>query len=358
MSAGGPRFSVVLPTHNRADVLGFAVESVLAQTEKNFELLLVADGCTDNTRAVVGAFRDERIRFFDLPKAPNFGYANRNIALREARGRLVAFAAHDDLLLPDHLERMGALLDRTGAAWAYSRPLWVSTDGYIVPFGTNLGLSDEFRDFYEGDNTIPAACIIHTREALQRAGFWPEEAPEGGDRLLWRKMLADHPGRHAWLTEPTNLHFSASWKNSRHANSLQVATILELAETAAWWPRILRHPSVPGCEQGTIWRAMQEGGSAWPGELRAATDLVINRIAWMAVKEFLPRLRQSGEELAVTRAAALSQDVLIAQLRQENDEATTRGALALAEQEAIVRSRSWRLTRPLRELSRWMSRGH
>ena len=156
MSAINPKFSVLLPTHNRGDVLELAIASVLAQTEPDFELLIVADGCTDNTCDVIARFNDSRIRLFNLPKAPHFGYANRNIALRESRGRLIAFVAHDDLLLQDHLELMGNLLDSSKASWGYSRPLWVSTDGIIVPFCTNLNLGDEREYFLGRRNTIPA----------------------------------------------------------------------------------------------------------------------------------------------------------------------------------------------------------
>lgn len=68
----------------------------------NFRLLATVAPTT--RPKVVQGFVDERVRWFDLLKAPGYGYTNRNIALRRARGELVAFMAHDDLWLPDHLE--------------------------------------------------------------------------------------------------------------------------------------------------------------------------------------------------------------------------------------------------------------
>ena len=133
-----PRFSVLLPTHNRADVIGYAIKSVLWQSERDFELLIVGDGCTDGTAELVAGFGDPRIRWFDLPKAPHFGYANRNFALKQAEGDLVAFIAHDDIWFPDHLELLSGHLERGAAEWVYSRPLRVSTDGFVVPIGVKL----------------------------------------------------------------------------------------------------------------------------------------------------------------------------------------------------------------------------
>src|SRR5262245_54968910 len=112
MAKDSPLFSILLPTHNRADVLPFAIRSVLAQTVQDFELLIVGDGCRVGTAEIVRGFSDARIVWFDLPKGPNFGYNNRNIALRQARGAYVAYMAHDDLWLCDHLELLVAVLGR------------------------------------------------------------------------------------------------------------------------------------------------------------------------------------------------------------------------------------------------------
>ena len=184
-----PRFTVLLPTHNRADVVGFAIDSVLGQTNPDFELLVVGDGCTDTTAAVVASFHDERIRWFDLPKAPAFGYANRNVALREARGELVAFMAHDDLLLPDHLELMAAPFADDRVELAYSRPLWVADDGSIVPFAVDLTMPDQLQRFLNTHNLIPASCVVYRRRVHDRVGYWQENAPDGADWLLWTAIL-------------------------------------------------------------------------------------------------------------------------------------------------------------------------
>ena len=278
------RFSVLMPTHNRADVIGFAIRSVLAQTETDFELLIVGDGCTDGTADVVAGFSDERIRWFDLPKGPGFGYANRNIALRQARGELVAFAAHDDLIFPDHLARLDHVMKEADAEWAYSRPIFVSTDGVVLPYCTNLTIEDERAYFLDKGNTIPASCVVHRREWLERVGNWPEDVTGGGDWVLWTRIIREG-ARIAYLPLPTTLHFTAVWRTGRISGARFESELLAIADEAAWWPASMRVPIPEGTkEQAVFFERMTTGGEAWRRGFRLDVRQALDRIAWDDVR--------------------------------------------------------------------------
>jgi glycosyltransferase involved in cell wall biosynthesis len=208
-----PRFSILLPTHTRADVLPFAIRSALAQTVSDFELLIAGDGCTDGTAAVVASFADPRIRWFDLPKGMGFGYANRNRALREARGRYIAYLPHDDLWFPDHLERVVARLEDTGADLVHSRLMSVELEGRIRPSAFNLEIPSHQRLLWAGDVGLGMAQVMHTRAAFDAYGWWDETIPRGGDTELWHRIAAGGRfTRVAFMPEPTSLHFVANWR--------------------------------------------------------------------------------------------------------------------------------------------------
>jgi hypothetical protein len=247
-------------------------------------------------------------------------------------------------MLPDHLALLGDLLEQNGVAWCYSRPLWVSTDGVIVPFCTNLGLADELRAFLQDRNTIPTSCVAHSRAALEQVGFWPEDVPFAADWVLWRRMIT-RGGSAAYLRQPTNLHFSANWKQSRFSGISEVKVLLEIADNASWWPSILRNTPAAEPEQATIWRAIKIGGDPWVKNLREATEAVVDRIAWMAVRDLHPRIETALA--AQARSEAVAETALAAQARSEAVAETLR-----AEVEALRASTSWRITAPLRNIAR------
>ena len=104
-------FTIAIPTHNRRETALLAARSALQQTRAPVEVLVLCDGCTDGTAEAVREIGDSRVEALDLPKADGYGYAHRNLALERARGSAILWLGDDDLLLPDHLERIGERWD-------------------------------------------------------------------------------------------------------------------------------------------------------------------------------------------------------------------------------------------------------
>ena len=103
-----PFFSIIIPTYNRADLIGLTLQSVMDQEFIDFELLVVDDGSTDDTAAVVARYADSRLRY--LPKQNAERGAARNYGLARAGGEYVLFLDSDDRLHPHHLATLHAAI--------------------------------------------------------------------------------------------------------------------------------------------------------------------------------------------------------------------------------------------------------
>jgi glycosyltransferase involved in cell wall biosynthesis len=276
-------FSILLPTHNRPEVLHLAIRSVLVQTRDDWELLVVGDGCTDDTAQVVQGFGDARIRWFDLPKAPGFGYANRNIALRQAKGDLIAFLGHDNLLFPDHLERLAVPFMQKRIELAVSRPLLIHDDGVILPFFANLNIPPVFREFTQTRNFIPATCVMHRRSAFERVGMWPEHLTGAGDWDLWKRIVAAGGAKSiGMLDQPTCLHFRADWRQENWGPAPS-RWLRAMRAAGGWWPRRLDldlgKDSLP---QEQVWAALEEGADPLVQSIRDGVRRLQDHLAWTA----------------------------------------------------------------------------
>ena len=128
--------SVILPTYNRATFLADAVASIRAQTYNQWELIVVDDGSTDNTAALIQELCREFVDRVQYVRQNNQGaYRARNAGLRFARGEYVAFFDSDDLWLPHHLERCAlALAEHRDVDWVYGacRMMNFRTGGVIA----------------------------------------------------------------------------------------------------------------------------------------------------------------------------------------------------------------------------------
>lgn len=96
-----PLVSVIISTYNRSKYIGSSIESVLAQSFRDWELIIINDGSTDNTKEIVNTFEDERIRYYEQENSGLAAARNRGTKL--ARGRYIAVHDDDDLMLPDRL---------------------------------------------------------------------------------------------------------------------------------------------------------------------------------------------------------------------------------------------------------------
>ena len=111
--------SIIMPSYNCGPFVCEAIESVLAQTYANWELLFVDDGSTDNTESIISSFKDARIRYFK--NDPKCGAAeSRNRALREAKGRWIAFLDSDDKWLPNKLEYQLEFMNKNNYHFSYT----------------------------------------------------------------------------------------------------------------------------------------------------------------------------------------------------------------------------------------------
>jgi glycosyltransferase involved in cell wall biosynthesis len=176
LAPGQPLVSVIIPTYNRSNVLRIAIHSVLWQTEQDFELLVMGDGCTDDSEEVVMSFGDARVRWHNLPVNTGHQSAPNNAGLALARGKYIAFLGHDDMWHPDHLR---ALLRAIVAA---SADVASSLVEMIGPRGTNYRLIHGIYPAtgFSAAQCLPPSGLLHTREVYRRVGGWQDY------RTVWR----------------------------------------------------------------------------------------------------------------------------------------------------------------------------
>jgi glycosyltransferase involved in cell wall biosynthesis len=174
-----PEVSVVIPTYNSATLLCEAVESVLEQTYQDFEIIVVDDGSTDNTRQMAEVFRGPKVKYIFQPnQGPPVA---RNTGIRASSGRLVAFLDADDIWLPFKLElQVKALENSPQAGLAYCDMFLYDMDQQAVigaPFLQRCPRppprGEVFAELSHRFFGHPSTTIIR-REVFDRVGFFDE----------------------------------------------------------------------------------------------------------------------------------------------------------------------------------------
>ena len=157
-----PRVTVIIATYNWSTVLPYSIGSVLRQTFTDFELLVVGDGCTDDSAEVVARMGDPRVRWISLPTNSGHQSAPNNEGLKQARGEIIAYLGHDDLWLPHHLESCLATYDTVESDFTYPVVATVAADGVVTPW---IALP-QYGAF------TPPSSLTHRRALTEKIGMW------------------------------------------------------------------------------------------------------------------------------------------------------------------------------------------
>lgn len=225
MPGARPLVSVILPTYNRGYVLKRAVDSVLAQTYSNLELIVIDDGSTDNTQELLASYSDPRLKVV-VPGKNGGPAAARNRGLEVARGDFIAFQDSDDEWLLEKLERQLAHLEAHPDAS-------VSVAGFLcVPFDMEVlgyrGASELRRDTFflklicYGNQFSTPAWVIR-RSKLDQVGHFDEAMVCWEDWEL--SMRLDYVGGFIALDEP--LHIAFDTRGSVKLNTAAFIPMLE-----------------------------------------------------------------------------------------------------------------------------------
>lgn len=194
-----PRFSVIMPLHNKAPHVAAAIESVLTQSLSAHELIVVDDCSTDGGRAIAAAAGDPRIRLLDRDVPGPGGYAARNLGIRAARGDWIAFLDADDIWHENHLEVLAdAIASAPGveaAATRFDHVFDTHRQPQRIARSLRPGGVVDFRHFLEAwlevrECPIWTGAIAFRRDRLIAAGLFPEgRAVRGGDKDLWLRAM-------------------------------------------------------------------------------------------------------------------------------------------------------------------------
>ena len=191
-----PKVSVIIPTYNRADLVGDSIESVLRQSFLDFELIVVDDGSTDNTRSVVESFQDPRIRYI---YQENQGVvAAQNTGVKACHGEYITVLGSDDVLLANALEKGVKVLDRSPeVAFSFGQTYLMDENKHVFDLfkprpqkaSYVRGGIEEIRYFLIHGNHIGPSMAMIRKSCFTEVGMFDPAFREGSEDFdLWVRL--------------------------------------------------------------------------------------------------------------------------------------------------------------------------
>ncbi len=222
-----PEVSVIIPTYNSARYLTAAVESVLDQSFRDFEILVIDDGSTDHTEQAMASYGSP-VRYI---RQQNSGVAAaRNHGIRESRGRYIAFLDADDTWLPHKLERqLGELVTRPDYRACFSA--FFVVDGALNLLGISHGSRSDIgvEELLTRGNVVGSICsVLCARSLLEITGSFDSALSQCADWDLWVRV-AIHTRFH-YVDEPLVTYRQHATNMSRNVPLLESDSFHVLAK--------------------------------------------------------------------------------------------------------------------------------
>ncbi len=201
-TTSSPLVSVVLPTYNRAHSIFRAIDSVLKQTFTNFELIVVDDGSSDQTKSIINAFNDPRLSY--IQHKHNKGVsAARNTGIKLSKGKWIAFQDSDDEWYPQKLEKKLAAAEKLDGKIAVIYCAYHKVyprKRYVIPdYKEKKKEGDLYQELLMG-NFIGTPTIFVPRECFNRVGMFDADFTTFEDWDIWLRLARHY--KFQFIAEP------------------------------------------------------------------------------------------------------------------------------------------------------------
>ena len=199
-----PKVSVIIPTYNRDNYLYSAVKSVLNQTFEDFEIIVVDDASTDNTKQIIDKFDDKRIRYI-RHKENKGGSAARNTGIKLSKGKFIAFLDDDDLWMPSKLEKQLDHINKNLEIDAVYTGAWrINKSGKIIRCNFPSLRGNIFPDILMKNCVGSCSMVLVRKECFNRIGLFDENLSAGQDWDMWIRLAKHY--QFDYVNEPLVLY--------------------------------------------------------------------------------------------------------------------------------------------------------
>lgn len=196
-----PYFSIVIPVYNKASFVGKTLKSVLAQTFTDYEIIIVNDGSTDESEAIIQSINDDRLHYFSKE---NEGVAvARNYGIEKAKGEIICFLDADDYWYPNFLETIKTAIEKNPKQLVFACAIEIETQNKIFAAGYSITKKSSFQivDFFEAsqkEGVLWTSSVAIHKSVFESVGRFDTNIKKGEDTELWIRIGLQYPIVFIW----------------------------------------------------------------------------------------------------------------------------------------------------------------